>query len=395
MEAFENASLYLPIWILFFTRELGLTVTAAITLGMTRWVVMALCEVPTGAWADRFGRVRIYRIGQFFYALSYLPFLLTHNFALLFVVQILGGFFGSMAEGAVHPVVKETYTLAKLSDKKYTHYLSNCTVVLYLSRLTAGILGAWLYSKHPYGPFGIQVFIVFGAFVSSLFMKEFRTEKTTSKTSRQHIREAVGYVWRHSYLRNYVFALVTVALLAESIWTSVQPSLDYHGIAPQYFGIMFGVIAVFSAAGAYISRHIAGKMNGIKIKFYMAITAFAAAVTMLSHNNVVLVLSLALLGLAFGFTQPIDMFNIQKYTAPHIQSTVLSLRSMLYTGSFSLSSVVVGRYVDLYGTSTMLIILAIQAAIGMVVVALILSMKQSQEPQPGPIKPTFPTLPVQ
>jgi len=359
----QNATTSLPIWLLFYTRQLHLSVTAAIVLLIARWGTVALCNIPTGAWADRFGRIKMYRLGQFFYALSFLPFLFTNNFVLLFVVQIIGGLMASMSIGVVEPLIKDTYELAGLPPRKFTHFLSNNTVVLYIFRLAAGIFGAWLYVKHPYGPYACDAGILMLAYVASLFMKEFRQESATAHSNRQHIGEALRYVWNHTYLRNFFFALILVAIATESTWTGLQPIFVYKDLPTATFGILFGIVALLSALGAYVSRHIADKVDGIKIYWCITMAATVGTALFLVPAQWVSIIALIPLGLAFGFIEPIGNTNFQRHTTSKYQSTVLSLRSLLYTGFYALVSVLVGRYVDLFTTKTMILIITIQGAV--------------------------------
>lgn len=371
---FENASATLPIWLLFFTRQLGFSVTAAIVLAMTRWMVIAIFNIPTGAWADRFGRAKIYRIGQFFYALSMVPFLLTNNFAILFIVQIIGGFVGAMSIGALMPLVKDAYSFAEIPDQKYTNFLSNRSIVVFISRLSAGILGAWLYSKHPYAPYVMEVVVLSSAWFLSLFLQDKMLVKATAQSNREHIKEALGFVWKQRFLRDYFLAILLLALATESVWTGLQPYFLERDIDPKFFGLLFGSIALMSASGAYWSRRVASKLSGIKIKLYVAMVIVFGSWIMRIDAIWAVLLAILPMGFTFGLSDPIDNYTIQKHTSSKHQSTVLSLRDLFQTGIFSTASVLVGRYIDLYSTTTMIKILSFQTIVCTVLIFVIFKL---------------------
>src|SRR5262249_35927207 len=127
VEGFKNSRASLPIWVLFSTHQLHLTLPPALIFFQSPWATTGLCKVATGAWADRFGRVRLYRLAQPLYALTFVPFLVTKNFALLFVVQVLGGFLGALTSGNIQPVIKANYDQEQVPKKFFTHYLSIAT----------------------------------------------------------------------------------------------------------------------------------------------------------------------------------------------------------------------------------------------------------------------------
>ncbi len=364
----ENASFSLPIWVLFFNRQLGLCICLAIILGMTRWVSMAIFELPTGSWADRFGRVRLYRYGQFFYALSFAPFLFTKNLFVLFVAQILGGLFGAMTSGVLKPLVHDGHKLAKLPNGTYKRFVSTNAGIMYATRLCAGVAGAWIYTKYPYAPYALEVFVLFTAFVVSLGLVELRISKSTAKNNWQHIRQTLGYVASHGYLRNFFIVVIVYTLLSEALWTSLQPFFEHRGIAEELFGVLFACIALFSILGAYLYRHIPFVLDGMVLRIWMSAVMAAGLLFFIIPKFWAIVIGLCLAGLSFGFSAPNAHNVIQKNTNSTHQSTALSLYSLSGMIFYGVASVFVGFVADLYGIDTLLRVVLIQAATGLAII---------------------------
>ena len=359
-----SASFILPIWVLFLNRQIGLSIGLAIFLGISRWASSAFFELPTGSWADRFGRVKIYRFGQFFFALTYLPFLLTKNFPILLATQILGGFFAAMTTGTLQPLVHDSYKKAKANTKYFKHYLSNNSVSIYLFRFIAGVAGAWIYSKHAYTPYALEVIVLLIAFIMSLRLKEVRIEKSTASNNMQHISEALNYVKKHTYLRNFFIVVIIFTFFSEAVWTSLQPLFDFRGIDPKYFGVLFGAVAIFSAMGSYLSRRIPDSFDGLKVRVIMSVTVIIAIIFMQFSFIWAIVLAVVIMGVSFGFSSPNSNSVIQKHVESKYQSTVLSLKSLLDMMFYSTTSFLVGFWADLYGVGTLVKILLVQAVVG-------------------------------
>ena len=52
----ENLYLWLPIWVVYLQQQRGLSLAQIGALDAPFWLVSVLAEVPTGAFADRYGR---------------------------------------------------------------------------------------------------------------------------------------------------------------------------------------------------------------------------------------------------------------------------------------------------------------------------------------------------
>lgn len=367
----ENASFSLPIWILFFNRQLGLSVGIAIVLGMTRWASMALFELPTGSWADRFGRVRLYRFGQFFYALSFVPFLFTKNLFILFLAQIIGGLFGAMTSGALKPLVHDSHKLAKLPRNSYKRFVSTNAAIMYATRLCAGIAGAWLYTKYPYAPYALEAFVLFMAFVVSLGLVELRISKSTAKNNWQHIRQTLSFIADHRYLRNFFIIIIIYTLLSEAVWTLMQPFFEHRQVPEELFGVLFACIALFSILGSYVYRHLPDIFDGMTLRIWMTILTISGVLFFIVPGFWAIILGLCLVGLSFGFSSPNAHNVIQKNTNSSHQSTALSLYSLSGMIFYSIASVFVGFIADLYGIDVLLRVILVQAVIGLIIIFII------------------------
>ena len=367
IEAFESASWSIPIWLLFFTRQLGFSLQLAAAIGMTRWITQAICNVPTGALAGRYGRVKLYKYGQLGFALSYAPFLFTKNVPILFVVQILGGLFGSMTVGALRPVVQEAFKKADFSDQKYKHFVSNATITSYASRLLAGVIGAWLYIKHPFMPYALLIPSLSAAWFLSFFLREPKRAHSVN-SNRKHISDALKYAYNNKQIRLFFIGIIFLVISTESIWTAFQPYFVAREVPVALFGVLFGLVAMSSMIGAYFARKLPHKVNGLRVYLFICLNALLISILMSLKVNWLAYVVVVTAGFAWGFIDPINHYVIQREVDIKYQSTVLSLKSFVYTGSFALTSIAVGFYVDHFGVETMHKILVFQALTCLIVV---------------------------
>src|SRR5438067_872584 len=95
-----NLQLWLPIWVLYLQRQRGLTLGQVAALDAPFWLVNVLAQIPTGAFADRFGRKLSLLVGCLVLAAAYLAFGLASSFPVLLFSYLLWAVGLSFQSGA-------------------------------------------------------------------------------------------------------------------------------------------------------------------------------------------------------------------------------------------------------------------------------------------------------
>ena len=83
IQYFSGVAFILPIWVIFNREFLELSNTAAFILGTIQYWLIFLFEIPTGAWADKYGRLLVFRIGALLQLAGVASFVITKDFAIL------------------------------------------------------------------------------------------------------------------------------------------------------------------------------------------------------------------------------------------------------------------------------------------------------------------------
>ncbi|MHB8575946.1 MAG: MFS transporter, partial [Dehalococcoidia bacterium] len=85
----SNLNLWLPIWVLYLQQERGLTLGQITALDAPFWLISVAAQVPTGAFADRFGRKYALVAGCIVSAAGYLMFGLASSYPILLFSYVL------------------------------------------------------------------------------------------------------------------------------------------------------------------------------------------------------------------------------------------------------------------------------------------------------------------
>lgn len=359
----SSASFLLPVWQLFYTLQLGLSLTHAMVLSASSWVVTAIMNVPTGIWADKFGRLKLFRIGIFLTIITYVPMFFTKNYVILLGVSLVAGFAVSMFDGSLEANAMDSYEKAGLPKKESSRFGSSQMTAAYIGRIGSGILGAWLYGRWPFAPLLLDIIILSIALVQSLSIVEVRSERPSDLQSWKFMKSALTLIRSHRVLMTFMFVTIMVSVGAESFWSAFQQYLILRDVPTGQFGLAFGLIAGASAFAAWGYRKIHERVGWLHMNFitmlFMTIGLVLAQMKVVGVPYVVAIL----IGLGFGLIYPTAYDVVQHNVRSQYRSTIMSVRQFAYLLGFAFATILVGRYVDVLGRSRMLTIITIQAIV--------------------------------
>ncbi len=368
----SSAGFLLPVWQLFYTLQLGLGLTNAMVLMASSWIVTAIMNVPTGVWADKFGRLKIFRIGILLNIVAYVPMFFTKNYAILFCFSLVAGFAVSMFDGSIEANAMDSYEKAGLPKKESTHFGSSQMAVAYCGRIGSGIVGASLYGHWPYLPLLIDVVILVVALLQSLAIVEVRSEKPSDLHSWKFTKSAFALIRSHRVLMMFMFVTVVVSIGAESFWSAFQQYLILRDVPTAQFGLAFGVIAGASAFAAWGYRKIYERMGWLHMSLITMVCMVIGLILAQVQTVGIPYIVAALIGIGFGLIYPTAYDVVQHNVRSQYRSTVMSVRQFAYLFGFAMSTILVGRYVDLLDRAEMLAIITVQAIVLTVIIAGIL-----------------------
>lgn len=366
-------SFLLPIWQIFYTLQLGLTVTQAIIIYVSVWVTSGIANVTTGVWADKFGRLKLYRIGSLGQAACVLPFFFFRDFWVLLGVAILSGIMSSMLDGTLKVNVMDSYDKAGIDKKGFGKFNSNVTVAAYAGRVVSGVIGTWLYTIGAFLPLVMNFVFRVICYFRSFVMTEVRAEQATKKKHTEFIGEVFKYVWETKSVMRYLTIMLLACIASESIWTAFQPYLQFRRLPVEYFGIVIGLISASSALSAYLYRKIHTYFDWQQL--YGLVLGLAMTGLFIARVPVVWVAPIVaiMVGFGFGLIGPIGQSVVRESVKSKYRSTVSSIRQLVYMSGYGMVSVTVGLYIDNFGTAKMIDIITIQTIVCLFVATLVMT----------------------
>ena len=115
-QALANASLWMPIWVIFLTDNRGLSLGTGYLIAGAGWVVMAVAEVPTGILSDVAGRRMTLAAGGLVLATGLFLLAVLSGFAGLLVAYLLWALGNALISGSDSALLYDSAVAAGQAD---------------------------------------------------------------------------------------------------------------------------------------------------------------------------------------------------------------------------------------------------------------------------------------
>ncbi len=379
---FRNLWISMPVGIIYF-QERGLSF---LEMGLLEAIVSAiifLTEIPSGAFADTFGRKFSTALGMFLWGLSLILTGAFSTFNGYVITVVLMGFGDSFISGAINALFYDS--LKEMNkEQDYIKYTGKREVITAVSLIIAAISGSVLYSINitlPFYAHGIAL-IIAGAIVFSMKEPFISAKSKTVGAQFNLIIKSLSFVWKNKIVRFLtIFWVLILTLPMLFVNLMEQLYLGEISIPVIYFGIIYaftrGVIGFFAPLRYKIEKKFGerGSFYGITIIF--GVMFFLMVV--ITHPS-----SLIFLFFLF-FTRDYTWTILDKYANDHIPSdqraTVLSIISFALNMVYMGMAVLVGYGLDhltIFGLNALLstMLLFGTALFGLVIPFLLLNYRK-------------------
>lgn len=369
----SNLNMQGCIWVLYLAYR-GLNL---MEIGIMEGIYHAtsiVCEIPSGAAADLFGRKRCMLLSRICIAASCLIMLFADKpwlFALSFMIQALGNNLNSGSEEAL------IYDSMKAIDSE-NDYIGVCgklNVIIEVSQQIATIAGGVLAEYSYFACYGASLFIAVMAIIPVLFMEEAYTkENADTGIKRISVYETVKMHFKISMeilkadkriLKNISFFSTVFAVYTLLFFYSQQyyTQLGYNKIELSFIMFLAGLA---SCAGAIISEKVYAKL-GKKLIFVGALCVTLAFVFYGMQNTVVSVVAFSAASFLNSMLYPVQSDLLNGLIPSEQRATLISINSMFFSIAMIIMFPIAGALADIFGLTQVL------AGLGLVVLIFVLA----------------------
>lgn len=361
-----------------FLTEKGMNLWQISFINSFFMLFIILAEMPTGSFADRFGRHHSISISCFLLVISFLIYYFSESFWLFILAEIIGAIGHTFVSGAAEAWLVDSLKVRDefhLKEKIFRQEQFSKTI-----GLTFGcISGAWLGSFNLAWPWLATSFFMFVAGIFSLFfIKEnyHREEKELSKNGTlKQLKDAWHYGVRNKELL-YVMsfgALIALALQAINMqWTLLFK--DSYGFSSVSLGYLFILTSLMIALGGRFSKRIKHLFKDERMFIILPQLLTAVAIVVTAQASGLLFVGSAFLLHEFGrgiFT-PVKQNYMNNRIESNRRATLLSLESMFTKLGAFVGLLISGLLANNFGINKTWLLSGLLLLIGIIIFFIIL-----------------------
>lgn len=369
----------MPIITLYF-QESGLLIRDIFLLQVIFSVAIVVLEIPSGYFADTFGRKGSLILGVIVGTAGFLMYYFAFGFWGFAFAEILLAISAAFLSGADSAFLYDTLQQYGAVDQ-HTRHQGRILGATRVSEAVAALVGGFLATITALKNIFFIEFLVMALAIPIVFsMREPQIPPSTEK--RKNIFQIINFALRENkkllYLNIFSGIISTVTLAM--VWFA-QPYWEKLGVPLIYFGIMWAGLNILVAVGAYFAHRLE------KFFSFRALFGFIAILPIILYGLLALgieYLALVIIPLFWvlrGVFQPISLDYINRETDSSTRATVVSISQLFGRAFFSVLSPFLGWVADVWSLETAFAASALVFGILSVFSFLLLYSKMKQGPR--------------
>ncbi len=379
IRALSSFMVVMPIITLYF-QESGLLIRDIFLLQVIFSVAIVVLEIPSGYFADFFGRKGSLILGVIVGPAGFLMYYFAFSFLGFAFAEILLAISVAFLSGADSAFLYDTLQQHGAVDQ-HTRHQGRILGATRISEAVAALVGGFLATIIALKSIFFIEFLVMALAIPIVFsMKEPQIPPSTEK--RKNIFQIINFALRENkkllYLNVFSGVISTVTLVM--VWF-VQLYWEKLEVPLIYFGIMWAGLNILVAVGAYFAHRLERFFS------FRTLFGFIAVLPIVLYG--LLALGIEYLGLVIiplfwvlrGVFQPISLDYINRETDTSTRATVVSISQLFGRAFFSVLSPFLGWVADMWSLETAFAASALVFGMLSVFSFLLLYSKMKQSPK--------------
>ncbi len=351
---------------LLYLKQKGLTYTEIGSLYALREIVINLSEVPTGIFADTFGRKKSLMLSFLAYILSFILFYIGMSYHIFLAAFVLYGIADALRSGTHKGMIMKYLELNKQSAQKITYYGHTRACSQRGSALSALIAGIIVYFSGNYEkiflisiiPYLLNIFLIWSYPDELDFSDKKKLKKLKSNISAlwqalknpkvfRIVHSSAVFTAYQKATKDYIQPVMKNLALTLPILTGV-----YIGKKTGLFiGIFYTLLYLLTATASKYAGVLSNKFN--KLSYQTLIIGFFAGIAggYFFSSQLWLPALIAFSGIYVlqSLRKPILTGNLADKVPNKILTSVLSAESLYRTLLTSIIALLLGYFADRFG----------------------------------------------
>lgn len=299
-------------------------------------------DYPTGSFADKYGRLRIFTIGMIFMGIATLIIAKSYNVRMLYISGILLGLGESQVSGTLFPWFVNSISIENNKEKQ--EYIFKINAQSQFLTNIIGVLTGFIISffNIDYKTLLIisgMLYIINGVFIYFSFEDNKSNETDLVKIGKKSllffIKEHKLWIYTLALTSSYSFYSIYLF-----IWQPVGKSL---GITGSRLGSVYSLYLISFAISAFISKRNIKEFVYILCTFLIPVSLI---VIYCSHNLILYLVGIVSLGFNYKMAMLKIMGTVHNFISNEVRSSVISLVSSLSSVFLIGLQIIIGKILD-------------------------------------------------
>jgi MFS family permease len=348
LKIFSAAELTISIFVLFLLAN-NLSMTKVMILEAIFIVTVLVLEVPSGVFADIFGRKKSLLIAMFCASLSFLVFGIGAGFYAFLVAQVILAVNFAFTSGADSALLYDSLKVLK-REKEYPKFYGRANflslITWAISALVSGFLAIHLGYRGLF--FLTTILFALGFFVTLFFAEPPISQKLIQKKYLLHLMGAIKFSYKHKIIRNIILYIAIFGSVGNLTWFLIQPFYQQSNLPGYIVGFAVFLLYMSKGVGSLTAEKFIRKIKEGKL---LLLTLFVASLCFLGMFFVSKLISLFLITImsfASGLRDVTVNKEVNKYTDSYRRATVISIMNVPKGLIYALLAPIIGYFTDIF-----------------------------------------------
>jgi len=336
----------IAIWLFFYSRFLSFAEIALLS-GLCGLAAILL-EVPSGAFADIFGRKTAIVLSYILFSISMFGVAASNIFSAFLFFGLLAAFSNALYSGSLEALVYDSLK-EQGAEGQFEHVTSRMEALTWIGLFIGSVAGGFLYQADYRLPYVVQGVSMAIAAVAALWLREPRIDSHKYELKQMVTQNVVGFKELFQS-KATTFTSLTFITIGAGYYIAAQilgiSQAKEYGIEPSLVGILFGVGYILSAAASYYFPRLR-KAAGNRWLLLASVVALIASFVLAKYVGVILGAFLIILRIASSTTfRNSRSITFNAIFSSRNRATALSTLNLLSNLPYVVLSYLIGDAID-------------------------------------------------
>ena len=362
LKGLEFAWFPIPVIIIFYENN-GLSFEQSLLLKTILSLSIFIFEIPSGYFADIFGRKACLVSGGLVWTIGLLFYCFQTGFTAFAIAEVLSGLAMSLISGANTALGFDS--LVKMNqEQNYRHVEGRLGAIAGVAEAICGLVGGLVAARNLVYPFYLQTICIFVYFLIALTLVEPNLDQSSTNASQPDNHREIWEAIRFSLLVNkkvkwlILFSANFGIATFLAVWLS-QADMQSRGLAVSSFGFAWAAFHLIMSFASFKATSIENLWGTKKVFLGLVILLGLSYIFLGLINQVWGIIFIALIYFSRGVRSPLVLNCINQNLPSSIRATVLSINSFMFNLGFIAIAPVVGWITETYNLDTALCLLGL------------------------------------